>query len=127
MTLLIRRLGKPAKRPPHGPASQPRRVRGRWVSGGVAVLIAGGMGLWAMKWSQRVEHPELPGVDVRDLDGRQLQTLLAESRQQPCTCGCGFTLAECRHKDPTCRHRQPILQRMVRDLRHRSSAKDAIE
>jgi hypothetical protein len=100
--------------------SQAHQVSGRWVAGGVTVLLAGGIGLWAMRWSQRVEHPELPGVDVRGLNDQQVQTLLADSRQQPCTCGCGFTLADCRLKDPTCRHRRPILQRMVGEYRKRS-------
>lgn len=119
MARLLIRSSKPAKRTAHQ-QGQSRRVRGRWIASGITALMAGGIGLWTMRWSQRVEHPELPGVDVRGLDDQQVQTLLADSRQQPCTCGCGFTLADCRLKDPTCRHRRPILQRMVGEYRKRS-------
>jgi len=65
----------------------------------------------------RVEHPDLPGIDVTGLDAERLQLLLIQSKNQQCLCHCGFTLSECRQKDPNCPRSGPILESMVRSYR----------
>ena len=65
----------------------------------------------------RTVHSELPGIDLSGLDPAQVQTVLAASKREGCPCGCGFTLAECRFKDPTCPRSGPILDEMVGRLR----------
>lgn len=96
-------------------------MRWPWLVGGVSVLLVALIAAMVVTRSpqpvSRVEHPDLPGIDVNGLDAKQFQLLLAESKHTPCVCGCGFTLADCRHKDPSCRQSGPILDGMVREYR----------
>lgn len=45
---------------------------------------------------------EVKGVDVSGLDISQRSRFVGLANAEPCTCGCGFTLAACRSYDPTC-------------------------
>ncbi len=45
---------------------------------------------------------QLPDVDFAGLSADQKQTLLKLLREETCTCGCTFKMAECRLKDPKC-------------------------
>jgi hypothetical protein len=69
----------------------------------------------------RSVHAELPGIALDGLDAAQVQDVLVASRRESCPCGCGFTLAECRVKDPTCPRSGAILAKMVDRLRRLSS------
>ena len=100
-----------------------RRGRRFWLFGGVglALLIALAT-VVAIEFSasQKLpskENPDLPGIDVVGLDADQFQMLLTRAKNERCPCTCGFTLAECRHKDRTCPLSGPILDGMVRDYR----------
>ena len=67
----------------------------------------------------RTVHPELPGIDLSGLDPAQVEAILAASKREGCPCGCGFTLAECRFKDPTCPRSGPILDEIIGRVRQR--------
>ena len=45
---------------------------------------------------------ELPGVDFSRLTPQQKQTALHQFNAETCTCGCNFTLAQCRIYDRNC-------------------------
>jgi thiol-disulfide isomerase/thioredoxin len=45
---------------------------------------------------------ELPGVDLSKLTSEQKQTALHRFNAEACTCGCGYTLAQCRIYDHNC-------------------------
>lgn len=44
----------------------------------------------------------LPGVNMANLTPAQRKTALAEMNKLHCTCGCDYTLAQCRLLDPSC-------------------------
>ena len=45
---------------------------------------------------------EVPGVDLTVLTPAQKTTALNRLNDEPCTCGCGLTIAQCRINDSTC-------------------------
>ena len=45
---------------------------------------------------------ELPGVDLSKLTAEQRQTAMHRFNAEGCTCGCGYTLAQCRIYDHNC-------------------------
>src|SRR5579859_3822317 len=45
---------------------------------------------------------ELPGVDLSHLTPQQKQAALHQFNAEPCSCGCNFTLAQCRIYDHNC-------------------------
>jgi hypothetical protein len=45
---------------------------------------------------------ELPGVNLSRLDPQQKQAALHRFNAEACTCGCNFTLAQCRIYDRNC-------------------------
>jgi thiol-disulfide isomerase/thioredoxin len=45
---------------------------------------------------------EVPGVDLTVLTPEQNTIALNRLNDEPCTCGCGFTIAQCRINDSTC-------------------------
>jgi thiol-disulfide isomerase/thioredoxin len=45
---------------------------------------------------------EVPGVDLTLLTPEQKTLALNRLNDEPCTCGCGFTIAQCRINDSTC-------------------------
>lgn len=73
------------------------------------------------------EQPDLPGIDVTGLEPGALQMLLARAENERCPCTCGFTLAECRHKDRTCPLSGPILDGMVREYRGQQRSAGPVE
>ena len=45
---------------------------------------------------------EIPGVDLAVLTPEQKTTALNRLNDEPCGCGCGMTIAQCRINDSTC-------------------------
>ena len=45
---------------------------------------------------------EIPGVDLAVLTADQKALALKRLNEEPCDCGCGFTIAQCRINDSTC-------------------------
>jgi thiol-disulfide isomerase/thioredoxin len=55
---------------------------------------------------------ELPGVDLKSLNGSQRKAVLKRLNAQNCDCGCRFTLAQCRINDTAC----PISRREALEI-----------
>ncbi|HVB32870.1 MAG TPA: TlpA disulfide reductase family protein [Patescibacteria group bacterium] len=55
----------------------------------------------------------LPGVDMSRLTPAQRKAALRQMNQQHCTCGCDYTLAQCRLLDPSCKTSQGEAQKVV--------------
>ena len=45
---------------------------------------------------------DIPGVDLAALTPEQKTLALKRLNEEPCDCGCGFTIAQCRINDSTC-------------------------
>jgi thiol-disulfide isomerase/thioredoxin len=63
----------------------------------------------------------LPGVDLTPLSTEQKAAALHKFNAESCTCGCKFTLAQCRIYDPACQTSQHRTATIVKEL---SSGKD---
>jgi thiol-disulfide isomerase/thioredoxin len=61
---------------------------------------------------------ELPGVDFSKLDATQKKVALRQLNEQKCTCGCDFTLAECRVNDTACVVSLALAERLVEKVAH---------
>jgi thiol-disulfide isomerase/thioredoxin len=59
---------------------------------------------------------ELPGVDLSKLTQEQKQAALHRFNAEPCTCGCNFTLAQCRIYDPQCGPSKARTAKIVAEL-----------
>lgn len=68
----------------------------------------------------------LPGVSLDGLTASQKTTALKLLRDQPCSCGCGMKLAECRVKDPNCSYSKGLTAAIVDALKSGKSEKDAL-
>ena len=55
---------------------------------------------------------ELPGVDLSNLTAEQRQKALHRFNAEGCTCGCGYTLAQCRIYDHNC----PVSKARIEDI-----------
>lgn len=69
----------------------------------------------------------LPGVDVSGLNAQQKATVLKILRDNPCSCGCGMKLAECRMADPKCEYSTGMAAIIVDSLKHGKTADQALE
>jgi thiol-disulfide isomerase/thioredoxin len=59
---------------------------------------------------------ELPGVDLSKLTGEQKRVALHRFNADTCTCGCGFTLAQCRIWDSACVVSKAATEKIVAEL-----------
>jgi len=62
-------------------------------------------------------YTEIPGIDFSTLSDLQRKTVLERANRQNCTCGCGYTIAGCRHLDTTCGTNLPLAQQIVAQVR----------
>jgi thiol-disulfide isomerase/thioredoxin len=60
---------------------------------------------------------EIPGVDLSGMTPDQKAEALHGLNTERCTCGCGYTLAQCRINDPSCQVSLPIAQKVAGDIR----------
>jgi thiol-disulfide isomerase/thioredoxin len=70
----------------------------------------------------------LPGVDMSKLSPEQRDAALHKFNAESCTCGCKFTLAQCRIYDAACQISQKRTSQIVKELstqESKQSAKDA--
>lgn len=58
-------------------------------------------------------YTEIPGVDLSTLSDSQRRIVLKKTNSQGCTCGCGYTIASCRHLDTACGTSLPLAQQIV--------------
>jgi thiol-disulfide isomerase/thioredoxin len=59
---------------------------------------------------------EIPGVDLRALSPAKRVETLQRLNAEPCTCGCGLTVAKCRIDDPACGVSLPLARRIAREM-----------
>jgi thiol-disulfide isomerase/thioredoxin len=66
---------------------------------------------------------ELPGVDLSKLTPEQKIVALRRFNQETCSCGCKFTLAQCRIYDHNCPISGPRTAKIVAEVGHGRSSK----
>lgn len=62
---------------------------------------------------------EIPGVDLAGLSPDKRIAILQRLNTEPCTCGCGLSVAKCRIDDPACGVSLPIAQRIAKEIARR--------
>ena len=68
---------------------------------------------------------ELPGVDLSKLTPEQKIVALHKFNAETCTCGCKYTLAQCRIYDRNCQTSKTATSKIVADLAHPTPSKSA--
>jgi thiol-disulfide isomerase/thioredoxin len=68
---------------------------------------------------------ELPGVDLSKLTPEQKQAALHRFNAEGCTCGCQFTLAQCRIYDRGCSVSKGMTEKIIAQVSGRSPQKSA--
>ena len=58
----------------------------------------------------------LPGVDMSNLSPEQREAALRKFNAETCTCGCKFTLAQCRIYDPACLISQQRTAEVIKEI-----------
>jgi thiol-disulfide isomerase/thioredoxin len=67
---------------------------------------------------------ELPGVDLSKLTPQQKQVALHKFNAEGCTCGCNFTLAQCRIYDRNCGVSKSRTEKIVAEITRAPAAKE---
>ncbi len=60
---------------------------------------------------------EIPGVDLASLTPQQKTTALNRLNDEPCGCGCGMTIAQCRINDSTCAVSPKLAAEILADVK----------
>ncbi|HKV64498.1 MAG TPA: TlpA disulfide reductase family protein [Candidatus Acidoferrum sp.] len=68
---------------------------------------------------------ELPGVDLTKLSPEQKTVALHKFNAETCTCGCTFTLAQCRIYDRNCQVSKTATSKIISALLHPAAPKPA--
>jgi len=68
---------------------------------------------------------ELPGVDFSKLTPEQKQAALHRFNAEGCTCGCNFTLAQCRIYDRNCAISKSRTEKIIEEVRGGAKEKTA--
>jgi protein-disulfide isomerase len=69
----------------------------------------------------------LPGIDMSGLSTQQKATVLKILRDQPCSCGCGMKLAECRIADPKCEYSLGMAKIIIESVRQGKTVDQALQ
>jgi len=64
----------------------------------------------------------LPGVDMSALSPEQREAALRKFNAESCTCGCKFTLAQCRIYDPACLISQQRTAALIKEISAKETA-----
>jgi cytochrome c biogenesis protein CcmG/thiol:disulfide interchange protein DsbE len=64
---------------------------------------------------------EVPGIDLSPLSPAEKRQALERLNSEKCTCGCDFTLAECRINDAACDISLPKAKKVVEEIRNKSN------
>lgn len=64
---------------------------------------------------------EIPGIDLSPLSPAEKRQVLERLNSEKCTCGCDFTLAECRINDAACDISLPKAKNVVEEIRKKSN------
>ncbi len=70
---------------------------------------------------QITDQTEIPGVDLSGLTPTERHIALQRMSSEPCTCGCGLTIAQCRLSDPACDVSLPLAQKIVAEVKRRGA------
>src|SRR5712664_2356117 len=70
---------------------------------------------------------ELPGVNLSGLTPQQKQIALHKFNAEGCTCGCGFTLAQCRIYDRNCPISKSRTEKIISGISRAASGKEGAE
>jgi thiol-disulfide isomerase/thioredoxin len=60
---------------------------------------------------------EIPGVDLAGLTPDQKTLALKRLNEEPCDCGCGLTIAQCRINDSTCAVSPKLAEKVMAEVR----------
>jgi thiol-disulfide isomerase/thioredoxin len=60
---------------------------------------------------------DIPGVDLTALTPDQKTAALKRLNEEPCDCGCGLTIAQCRINDSTCAVSPKLAEKVLADIR----------
>jgi thiol-disulfide isomerase/thioredoxin len=60
---------------------------------------------------------EIPGVDLSTLTAEQKTLALNRLNDEPCDCGCGLTIAQCRINDSTCAVSPKLAEKILGEVR----------
>ncbi len=60
---------------------------------------------------------EIPGVDLAVLTPDQKTLALKRLNEEPCDCGCGLTIAQCRINDSTCAVSPKLAEKILADVK----------
>jgi len=61
-------------------------------------------------------YSEIPGIDFTKLTAEQREAVLKRLNNQGCSCGCGMTLAQCRHEDRSCPVSPGLVAQIVKEM-----------
>jgi hypothetical protein len=61
-------------------------------------------------------YEEIPEVDLSKLTDAQRRRVLARANIEKCSCGCGYTIAACRHLDTSCQTSLPMARQIVTEV-----------
>jgi len=73
------------------------------------------------------DYNEVPGIDMVKLNETQKKLALKIMNEERCKCGCGFTIAACRHKDQKCPVSPVVGNQLVADILAGKPEKDLRE
>ena len=60
---------------------------------------------------------DIPGIDLASLTPEQKTLALNRLNDEPCDCGCGFTIAQCRINDSTCAVSPKLAEKIMAEVR----------
>ena len=60
---------------------------------------------------------DIPGIDLASLTADQRTLALNRLNDEPCDCGCGFTIAQCRINDSTCAVSPKLAEKILAEVR----------
>jgi protein-disulfide isomerase len=69
----------------------------------------------------------LPGIDFTGLSDQQKATVLKVMRENPCSCGCGMKLAECRVADPQCEYSTGMVKIIIASVKQGKTPEQALQ
>ena len=96
----------PRLRPPVLPAG----------GGGTQQGIPGNTVLPARSILEKTSYTEIPGIDMKVLSKEHRENIMQRTNVEKCSCGCGFTIAGCRHLDTSCGVSLPMAKQIVTEI-----------
>jgi thiol-disulfide isomerase/thioredoxin len=67
--------------------------------------------------ASNAQATEIPGLDLAVLTADQKTVALKRLNSEPCGCGCGMTIAQCRINDSTCAVSPPLAEKIVAEVK----------